>query len=148
GQRGFTEYVIGQRRPCLIDYEDARRLESLGEIEMQRDSGRSSSWLGIPLFDSGQVRGVLVVQSYSKDVSYTLRDQELLTFVSRHIDTALSRRSAAEAIHTANVLLEARVRDRTRELDQANARLQHENSHDSLTGLPNRSQLQHRLRQA
>ncbi|KEZ73896.1 diguanylate phosphodiesterase, partial [Pseudomonas syringae pv. syringae FF5] len=148
GQRGFTEYVIGQRRPCLIDYEEARRLEGLGEIEVQRQSGRCSSWLGIPLFDGGQVRGVLVVQSYSKDVSYTLRDQELLTFVSRHIDTALSRRSAAEAIHTANVLLEARVRDRTRELDQANARLQHENSHDSLTGLPNRSHLQHRLRQA
>ncbi|MCF5300696.1 GAF domain-containing protein, partial [Pseudomonas syringae] len=114
GQRGFTEYVIGQRRPCLIDYDDARRLERLGEIELQRDSGRSSSWLGIPLFEGGQVRGVLVVQSYSRDVSYTLRDQELLTFVSRHIDTALSRRSAAEAIHTANVLLEARVRDRTR----------------------------------
>ncbi|KPC46340.1 GAF-like protein domain/GGDEF domain/EAL domain protein [Pseudomonas amygdali pv. morsprunorum] len=105
GQRGFTEYVIGQRRPCLIDYDDARRLESLGEIEVQKNTGRSSSWLGIPLFDGEQVRGVLVVQSYSKDVSYTLRDQELLTFVSRHIDTALSRRSAAEAIHTANVLL-------------------------------------------
>lgn len=148
GQRGFTEYVIGQRRPCLIDYDDARRLESLGEIEVQKNTGRSSSWLAIPLFDGEQVRGVLVVQSYSKDVSYTLRDQELLTFVSRHIDTALSRRSAAEAIHTANVLLEARVRDRTRELDQANARLQHENSHDSLTGLPNRSHLQHRLKQA
>ncbi|KPX59094.1 GAF domain/GGDEF domain/EAL domain-containing protein [Pseudomonas amygdali pv. hibisci] len=148
GQRGFTEYVIGQRRPCLIDYDDARRLESLGEIEVQKNTGRSSSWLGIPLFDGEEVRGVLVVQSYSKDVSYTLRDQELLTFVSRHIDTALSRRSAAEAIHTANVLLEARVRDRTRELDQANARLQHENSHDSLTGLPNRSHLQHRLKQA
>ncbi|MBC8881397.1 MULTISPECIES: bifunctional diguanylate cyclase/phosphodiesterase [Pseudomonas] len=148
GQRGFTEYVIGQRRPCLIDYDEARRLESLGEIEVQRQSGRCSSWLGIPLFDGGQVRGVLVVQSYSKDVSYTLRDQELLTFVSRHIDTALSRRSAADAIHTANVLLEARVRDRTRELDRANARLQHENSHDSLTGLPNRSHLQYRLRHA
>ncbi|WP_179149175.1 bifunctional diguanylate cyclase/phosphodiesterase [Pseudomonas syringae] len=148
GQRGFTEYVIGQRRPCLIDYEDARRLESLGEIEVQKDPTPSFSWLGIPLFDGEQVRGVLVVQSYSKDVSYTQRDQELLTFVSRHIDTALSRRNAAEAIHTANLRLEARVRDRTRELDQANARLQHENSHDSLTGLPNRSHLQYRLKHA
>ncbi|RMN40343.1 GAF domain/GGDEF domain/EAL domain-containing protein, partial [Pseudomonas cannabina] len=138
GQRGFTEYVIGQRRPCLIDYENARKLERMGEIEVQKKSSRSSSWLGIPLFDGDDVRGVLVVQSYSKSVSYTLRDQELLTFVSRHIDTALSRRSAAEAIHTANLRLEARVRDRTRELDQANARLQYENSHDSLTGLPNR----------
>ncbi|WP_236425913.1 EAL domain-containing protein [Pseudomonas syringae] len=148
GQRGFTEYVIGQRRPCLIDYENARKLERQGEIEVQGKSGRSSSWLGIPLFDGDDVRGVLVVQSYSKWVSYTLRDQELLPFVSRHIDTALSRRSAAQAIHTANLQLEARVRDRTRELDQANARLQYENSHDSLTGLPNRSQLQQRLTQA
>lgn len=142
GQRGFTEYVIRQRCPCLIDYDHARALENLGEIEVQNESSRSSSWLGIPLFEGEQVRGVLVVQSYSKSVSYTLRDQELLTFVSRHIDTALSRRSAAEAIHTANLRLEARVRDRTRELDNLNARLQHENSHDALTGLPNRSQLQ------
>ena len=145
GQRGFTEYVIRQRRACLIDREDAFELERLGEIEVQQEYSRSSSWLGIPLFEEDKVRGVLVVQSYSKDVRYTTRDQELLTFVSRHIDTALSRRSAAQAIHTANVRLEARVQDRTRELDQANAKLQHENSHDSLTGLPNRSHLQQRL---
>lgn len=148
GQRGFTEYVIRQRRPCLIDREDACRLEREGEIEIQNDSNRSSSWLGIPLFEGDDVRGVLAVQSYSQNVSYTLRDQELLTFVSRHIDTALSRRSAAEAIHTANLRLEARVQDRTRELDLVNARLQHENSHDSLTGLPNRSQLQQSLKEA
>ena len=94
------------------------------------------------------MRGVLAIQSYSPLVRYSLRDQELLTFVSRHIDTALARRSAAEAVQTANLRLEARVQDRTRELDLANAKLQHENSHDSLTGLPNRSHLQHRLQSA
>lgn len=148
GQRGFTEYVIRQRRPCLIDREDAFELERLGEIEEQQDYSRSSSWLGIPLFEEDEVRGVLVVQSYSHNVRYTLRDQELLTFVSRHIDTALSRRSAAQAIQTANLRLEARVQDRTRELDHANAKLQHENAHDSLTQLPNRVHLQQRLTQA
>ncbi|WP_082481608.1 sensor domain-containing phosphodiesterase [Pseudomonas sp. Leaf127] len=145
GQRGFTEYVIRQRRPCLINREEALRLEALGEIEVQKESQRSWSWLGIPLFEGDQVRGILVVQSYSPDVSYTLRDQELLTFVSRHIDTALSRRSAAEAIHAANLQLEARVQDRTRALDHANAKLQYENAHDALTGLANRSHLQQRL---
>ncbi len=148
GERGFTEYVIRQRRPCLIDSVEARRLEDIGEITIQNNINRSCSWLGIPLFDGDVVRGVLAVQSYSRQVSYSLRDQELLTFVSRHIDTALSRRSAAEAIHTANLRLEARVQDRTRELDYANAKLQHENAHDSLTGLPNRSHLQHRLQVA
>lgn len=148
GQRGFTEYVIRQRRPCLIDRDEALRLEALGEIEVQKESQRSWSWLGIPLFEGEQVRGILVVQSYSPEAGYTLRDQELLTFVSRHIDTALSRRSAAEAIHAANLQLEARVNDRTRELDLANAQLQYENSHDALTGLANRSHLQQRLQSA
>lgn len=148
GQRGLTEYVIRQRRACLIDNDETLRLEQCGEIEVVREGIRSSSWLGIPLFDGEDVRGVLAVQSYSPLVRYSLRDQELLTFVSRHIDTALSRRSAAEAVQTANLRLEARVQDRTRELDYANAKLQHENSHDSLTGLPNRSHLQQRLQNA
>ncbi|WP_394787055.1 EAL domain-containing protein [Rhodoferax sp.] len=148
GERGATEYVIRQRRPCLINHQEVLRLEALGELSVQNDANLSYSWLGIPLFDGDVVRGVLAVQSYSADVRYSLRDQELLTFVSRHIDTALSRRSAAEAIHTANARLEARVQDRTRELDHANAQLQHENAHDSLTGLPNRAHLQQRLQSA
>ena len=148
GRRGLTEYVIRQRRPCLIDYDDATQLMATGEITHNPGPIRSQSWLGIPLFEGTQVRGVLVVQSYSPMIRYSQRDQELLTFVSRHIDTALSRRSAAEAVHAANLMLEARVQSRTRELDHANAKLQHENAHDALTGLPNRSHLQQRLQQA
>jgi diguanylate cyclase (GGDEF)-like protein len=147
-RRGLTEYVIRQRRPCLIDLAEATRLVETGEIERAGESIKLRSWLGIPLFDGDVVRGVLAVQSYSTQVRYSLRDQELLTFVSRHIDTALSRRSAAEALHAANLELEERVQNRTRELDQANARLQHENSHDALTGLPNRSHLLQRLQEA
>lgn len=148
GRRGLTEYVIRQQRPCLVNFEDASHLIEAGEIQSTKEPVRSQSWLGIPLFDDGQVRGVLVVQSYIPSVRYTQRDQELLTFVSRHIDTALARRSAAEAVHAANLKLEARVQDRTRELDLANAKLQHENAHDALTGLPNRTHLQDRLEQA
>ncbi|MFC3941189.1 bifunctional diguanylate cyclase/phosphodiesterase [Pseudomonas gingeri NCPPB 3146 = LMG 5327] len=148
GRLGLTEYIIRQRRPCLIDVDEAHRLAANGEIVLGHKSVRSYSWLGIPLFEGDVVRGVLAVQSYTSQVSYTLRDQELLTFVSRHIDTALSRRTAAEAIHAANLMLEARVQNRTRELDHANAKLQHENSHDALTGLANRTYLQQRLNQA
>ena len=145
GNRGLTEYVIRQRRACLIDFNDASLLMASGEIRRTSDPIRSQSWLGIPLFNAEMVCGVLVVQSYSRLVSYSTRDQELLTFVSRHIDTAMARRSAAEAVLAANHKLEARVQSRTRELDELNARLQHENAHDALTALPNRSHLQQRL---
>lgn len=148
GQRGLTEYVIRQRRPCLIDVNDALRLIADGAIDIASQDVRLHSWLGVPLFDGDDVCGVLAVQSYAPLVRYSQRDQELLTFVSRHIDTALSRRRAAEALHAANAELEARVQIRTLELDNANARLVHENSHDLLTGLPNRSHLLQRLQAA
>ncbi|SAK62143.1 diguanylate cyclase/phosphodiesterase with PAS/PAC sensor(s) [Caballeronia temeraria] len=147
-QRGLTEFVIRERRPRLIDHSEALRLIEEGAFEIEHSEVRLRSWLGIPLFDGDVVRGVLAVQSYSPLVRYSLRDQELLTFVSRHIDTALSRRRDAEALHAANLELEARVQARTRELDDVNARLLYENSHDSLTGLPNRSHLMHKLRGA
>ncbi|SAK62751.1 diguanylate cyclase/phosphodiesterase with PAS/PAC sensor(s) [Caballeronia pedi] len=146
GQRGLTEYVIRERRARLIDHSEALRLIEEGAFEIEHREVRLRSWLGIPLFDGDVVRGVLAVQSYSPLVRYSLRDQELLTFVSRHIDTALSRRRDAEALHAANLELEARVQARTRELDDVNARLLYENSHDALTGLPNRSHLMQRLR--
>ncbi|WP_442859547.1 bifunctional diguanylate cyclase/phosphodiesterase [Burkholderia sp. 8Y] len=148
GRRGLTEFVLRERRPRLIDHDEAVRLINEGAIETENDCVRLRSWLGIPLFDGDVVRGVLAVQSYSPLVRYSLRDQELLTFVSRHIDTALSRRRDAEALHAANLELEARVQARTRELDEVNARLVYENSHDALTGLPNRSHLMQRLQSA
>jgi diguanylate cyclase (GGDEF)-like protein len=148
GQRGLTEYVIRQRRPCIIDAGEASRLISCGAIAVSNQTLHPCSWLGVPLFDGDDVHGVLAVQRYGPLVHYLQRDQELLTFVSRHIDTALSRRRAAEALHAANAELEARVQNRTRELDNANARLVHENLHDALTGLPNRSNLLRRLQAA
>lgn len=145
GTRGYTEYTIRQRRPCIIDRHKAHRLIEEGEITPVEGTPEACSWLGIPLYDGKQVRGVLAVQSYREDVYYSQRDQELLTFVSRHIDTALSRRSAAEAIQQSRQALEVRVQERTRALDDANARLLYENNHDALTRLPNRSFFQQRL---
>src|SRR6185312_6420649 len=93
---------------------------------------------------------------------YTLRDQELLTFVSYHIANALERVRAAESLRRAYSNLEHRVGERTRALALANrdlraqiaererieARLKYETLHDSLTGLPNRSLLMQRLEHA
>src|SRR6266480_7556901 len=49
--------------------------------------------------------GVLVVQSYTKDVRYTERDKDLLAFVGQHVGAALSRARAIEETRQRNAEL-------------------------------------------
>ncbi|WP_425478272.1 EAL domain-containing protein [Frateuria defendens] len=158
--RGATEYVLRHGKPLLADPQEIDRLVALGEIS--RFGPRSVCWLGVPLVLGERVMGVLAVQSYTPEHTYTERDQELLTFVGYHVANALQRRHNAEALKLAYSSLERRVAERTRALALANRdlreqiaererverRLKYETLHDSLTGLPNRTLLLQRLEQA
>jgi transcriptional regulator with GAF, ATPase, and Fis domain len=62
GRRGLTEYVIRQRCPCLIDANGALRLIEDGEIDIRSQNVRLCSWLGVPLFDGDDVRGIDMVR--------------------------------------------------------------------------------------
>ncbi|MDW2982668.1 EAL domain-containing protein [Rhodanobacter sp. KK11] len=158
--RGATEYVLRHAKPLLATPAEIDRLSAQGEIS--HFGARSVCWLGVPLIWGGKAMGVLALQSYSPEHTYSERDQELLTFVSYHIANALQRKQAAAALKQAYAGLERRVTERTRALALANRdlreqiaererverRLKYETLHDSLTGLPNRTLLLQRLEQA
>jgi diguanylate cyclase (GGDEF)-like protein len=155
--KGLTEYVIDTGHALLADRAHIQALESEGLV---RSFGPlAHCWLGVPLTRDNAAVGVIGVQSYTPEIGFVERDQELLTFVAHHVDAALARKRAQSRLVAAHAELEARVETRTRELAETNhelraqiaerlraeQRLRHQARHDSLTGLPNRNQLQERL---
>src|SRR5262245_24785633 len=103
--RGTTAYVLRTGEPLLLDYAGLMRLVERGEIELLGATTEDSSWIGVPLRAEGHTLGVLVVQSYTKDVQYSEQDKELLAFVGQHIGAALSRARAIEETRQRNAEL-------------------------------------------
>lgn len=157
---GLTEYVIDSGEPLLARRESIRLLEASGELSSR--GTHAQCWLGVPLTRDGRAIGAIAVQSYDPQISFSHSDQALLTFVAHHIDSALERKRAQDALRAAHTELEFRVEARTRELEEANRelraqigervraqqRLVHQARHDPLTGMPNRVQLLERLNTA
>jgi transcriptional regulator with GAF, ATPase, and Fis domain len=69
--RGTTAYVLRTGRPELLTYERVNELVAQGEVERLGVTTEESSWLGVPLKTEGRTVGVVVVQSYTKDIQYS-----------------------------------------------------------------------------
>jgi len=157
---GLTEYVVRHRRPLLASRAQIDALLEAGEV--REHGARSQCWLGVPLLRDDEVVGAIVVQSYSAQISFSVHDQRLLTFVAQNIGTGLARQRDQQNLRLAHAELEKRVEERTRELGEVNdkllgqiaerlraeQRLTHQAMHDALTGLPNRLHLLDRLQDA
>jgi len=140
----YSELVIRQKKRVLLTKQDMLDLYESGQA--REPTSGEHSWLGVPLFYTGKLIGVMVIQSYSTHTVYNQQDAELLNFVSNHVSTAIKRREASEIERQHHELLEEQVKLRTLALEeeihhrkQAEKSLQHTASHDSLTGLPNRA---------
>ncbi len=139
-----SELVIRQQKTVLLTQEDMKALFESGQT--REPTSGEHSWLGVPLLYAGQLLGVMVLQSYDTDTTYTQQDAELLNFVSTHVSSAIKRREALDIERQSHELLEQQVKLRTLALEeeivqrkQAEKKLKHTASHDSLTGLPNRA---------
>ena len=103
--RGVTAYALRSGRPMLIDRVEYLRLLEAGEIEILGVVNTESTWLGVPLRDDDRMLGLLVVQSYTTEQTYSAADLELLTFVGQHVAAALGRARAIDQLRQRNVEL-------------------------------------------
>lgn len=93
GRSGLSSYTIRTGQPQLIRYADYSRLVEEGEIIPWGIPAQE--WMGVPLRSAdGKINGLLIIQTYQKNVHYTEKDKDLLTFISTHVALAIERRRA------------------------------------------------------
>ncbi|MCP4326737.1 MAG: GAF domain-containing protein, partial [Alteromonadales bacterium] len=101
---GYSELVLRRRDTVLLTYQEMMSLHLEGETKKPQED--IHSWLGVPLIYSGQLLGVMVLQSYDYITTYNQQDAELLNFVSNHVSAAIKRRELADFERRSHELLE------------------------------------------
>jgi PAS domain S-box-containing protein len=90
--KGLTGYVLRTGEALLATREIIEELESKGELELLGVD--SHDWLGVPLKSGKKKIGVIVVQTYDKNIQLTERHRDTLAFVGRQISSALESKQS------------------------------------------------------
>jgi len=92
----LTDYVRSTGNPLRFPNEELKDPYESGDITLF--GSQSTSWLGVPLKLSGNTVGVMAVQNYDSTEAYSVKDEELLVFISDHIARAIENVRAEEQI--------------------------------------------------
>ncbi|MBI3944164.1 MAG: diguanylate cyclase [Chloroflexi bacterium] len=92
----LTAYVVHTGEPQLVTRERYEALIAAGDVKSWGTP--AAVWLGVPLRIGEHVIGVAAVQSYTNSQLYSIKDIEILSFVSNQIAIAIDRKRSAEAL--------------------------------------------------
>lgn len=92
---GIIEYSMVQNKPLFLYKEDVERLSETEKLTLY-GSSLPEVMLCVPLKVDTKTTGVIGVQSYSDRNKFTIRDLELLEFVSSQVAVALVRKQKEE----------------------------------------------------
>ncbi len=87
--KGVSAYVIRTRMPQLLNLSQINVLIAQGEMEGILGSADFTSWMGAPMISANFLHGLIVIQSYDKNIIYNENDLMLLNFVAKHVANAI-----------------------------------------------------------
>jgi PAS domain S-box-containing protein len=91
---GSTEYILETGKILHAPAPVFNEMSSKGTLNLI--GAPAVDWLGVPLTSAGKTFGVITIQSYDPKIIFTEREKEILIFVSRHIATAIQKKSEEE----------------------------------------------------
>ena len=98
-EKSLTGYLIRQNKSIIFTKEEVFELIRKGEIDPKGTP--SEVWLGVPLHEEGKVIGAFVLQNYNDPDAYTVKDLELLEFISHQISISIQRKKSLQDLVTA-----------------------------------------------
>ncbi|CAN5258086.1 hypothetical protein BH23BAC1_BH23BAC1_18480 [soil metagenome] len=101
---GLAGYAITQNKPLLLYEEDVRKLHEEG-LDVQGFFPKI--WMGVPLHIGKRTIGAVAVHSYHHKDRFTLKDLNLLDFISGQIAIAIERKQNEEKIKNQSARLNA-----------------------------------------
>ncbi len=141
--QGLTSRIIQSGRPLLINQEMEREREQLGTALIGR---RARSYLGVPIFVSGEAIGVVSVQSTTQEGLFTENDQHLLSTIAANVGIAIQNARLFDEIrHHEQVALETQHRladiidflpDATLVIDNEGRVIAWNHAIEEMTGIP------------
>ena len=93
---GLTEFVIEKGEGVLLKKEEIERLKGEGKLVFYGTI--PESYMGVPLKYNDKSFGVIAVQSYDKNITYSDKDLRLISFIAENISLMIYRKKEEEII--------------------------------------------------
>ncbi len=122
--KSATGYLLQTKKLLHMDSKTSAELEKAGVID--RHGSDSADWLGVPLIYKDELLGAMVIQSYDRSITYGEKEEKIMTFVARQIALLIKSKISEQELIEANRMLEKRVAERTKSLNQINQTLSQE----------------------
>jgi two-component system sensor histidine kinase/response regulator len=116
----LTAYLIQTGKSLSLSRQEIKKLASNKVIGHEP---LAEAWLGVPLQINQKPFGALIAQSNAKGALFSENDKTLLSFIADQLAMVVKRRTTEAELRQSYQLMEQRVQDRTKDLQDSNLHL-------------------------